>query len=133
MPTVEWGNSGDYILEGNRIRWPNGQRRTFGSTGPVARFITPPTEISASVEPALKPAFARILLVHRACVKWARRGGLRDPQPFLDQEAEAWLGAPENGVMGILGALRTQANFSGLQAVAPHDVEAWWRGMDTGG
>lgn len=132
IPTTDWGSSGDYVLEGDRIRWPNGTRRTFGSTGPVARFITPPGVIDDASQPVLKPAFARVLLVYRALAKWARRGGLRDPQPYLDQEAEAWLGAPENGVMGILGALRTQANFTGAAAVAEMDAAAWWRGIDTG-
>lgn len=129
-PTVDWGNAGDYLIDGDTIRFPNGQKRTFGGDGPVARFITPPNVIDELTQPVLKPKFARILLVYRALAKWARRGGLRDPQPYLDQEAEAWLGAPENGVMGILGALKTQANFSGAAAIAPHSGEAWWRGGD---
>jgi hypothetical protein len=131
LPTTDWGNVGDFLLEGNKIRWPNGAARSFGSEGPVARFITPPDVISASVQPVLIPKAARMLLVHRACAKWARRGGMRDPQPFLDQEQELWLGNPEAGVMGILGTLKTQANFSGAAAVAD-DGAAWWRNINTG-
>ena len=131
-PTTDWGGSGDFLLEGNKIRWPNGATRAWGTTGPVARFITPPDVISATVEPVLLPKQARILLVYRACAKWARRGGLRDPQPFLDMEQEAWLGNPEAGVNGILGMLRTQANFSGAAAVAGADDEAWYRNINTG-
>lgn len=131
-PTTDWGNVGDFLLEGDRIRFPNGSRRTFGTGGPVARFITPPNVISASVQPVLKPKQARMLLVYRALAKWARRGGLRDPQPYLDQEQELWLGNPDSGVMGILGMLKTQANFSGMAATAPMDVDTWWRGIDTG-
>lgn len=131
VPTTDWASGGDYLLEGNRIRWPNGVARSFGSTGPVARFITPPGVIDAATQPVLLPKQARILLVYRACAKWARRGGMRDAQPFLDQEQEAWLGNPEKGVNGILGMLKTQANFTGAQAVAEFG-EAWWRGMNTG-
>lgn len=128
-PTVEWGNAGDYVREGDKIRWTNGVKRTFGTTGPVARFISPPGLIDGTHEPTLKPLSARLLLVYRACAKWARRGGLRDPQPFLDQEQEAWLGNPEAGVMGILGMLRTQYNFSGMEGTGELDGDAWWRGI----
>lgn len=130
VPATEWSSAYDFVIEGTRIRWPNGARRTF-SGGPIARFITPPGIIDASTQPTF-PKFARMLLVHRACAKWARRGGLRDPQPFLDAEQEVWLGNPEAGVMGILGMLRTQYNFTGMQAVAPTDIDAWWRGLNTG-
>jgi hypothetical protein len=129
LPTNDWGPAGDFIPCGDYIKWPNGIKRTYGTTGPVARFITPPGVIDDTHEPTLKPIFARGLLVPRACAKWARRGGLRDPQPFLDAEQELWLGNPAAGTMGVLGALRTQTNFIGLQALAGGDENAWWRNM----
>lgn len=132
VPATEWSQSYDFVIEGNKIRWPNGVSRTFGTDGPMARFITPPDVIDATTQPVLQPKFARTLLVSRAVAKWARRGGMRDPQPFLDEEQEAWLGNPESGVMGILGALRTQFNLKGVQAIAPTGGEAWWRGVNTG-
>lgn len=134
LPTVEWGVMNDYIPEGDHIRWPNNTKRTFGTTGPVARFISPPGLLDDTRPPTLKPLAARLLLVHRACAKWARRGGLRDPQPFLDEETEAWLGNPQAGVLGILGMLRTQYAFIGLQGVTPADQDvAWWRSISQGG
>lgn len=133
LPTVEWGVMNDYVQEGDHIRWANNTKRQFGTTGPVARFITPPYLIDATHAPVLKPVDARMLLVYRACAKWARRGGLRDPQPFLDQEQEAWLGNPDAGVNGILGMLKTQFAFSGMEGIQAQDQDvAWWRSINTG-
>lgn len=132
VPALEWGSAYDFVHEGDKIRWPNGVARSFGSTGPYARFITPPDVIDASTEPTFKPKQGRMLLVYRALAKWARRGGLRDPQAFLDQEREAWLGDPQSGTMGVLGMLKTQFNLSGMAGVAAMDGEAWWRTLDTG-
>lgn len=124
-PTSDASTAGDYVPEGNRIRIPNGQTRAFPD-GPYARFVAPGGEISATAAPTLQPPHARILIVYRALAKWARRGGMRDPQPFLDMENEAWLGNAAAGVHGILGALRTQHAFGG--ACAPMGADSWWRG-----
>lgn len=127
-PTTEWGPQGDFVQEGDHIRFPNGQARTYGN-GPIARFIAQPGVIDGSHEPTLKPVMARVLLVYRACAKWARRGGLRDPQPFLDQENEAWIGNPQAGVNGLLGMLRTQMQFSGLEGLNVDNSDTWFRGV----
>ena len=133
LPTVEWGVMNDYVREGDHIRWPNNQKRTYGTTGPVARFIAPAGTIDDTHQPTLKPLAARLLLVYRACAKWARRGGLRDPQPFLDMEQEVWLGNPAAGTNGVLGMLRSQFLFSGLEGISASDNDvAWWRGINTG-
>lgn len=125
MPTFDASGVGDYVPEGNRIRIPNGQTRAFPD-GPWARFVAPGGTIDADTEPTLQPPHARILIVYRALAKWARRGGMRDPQPYLDMENEAWLGAPNAGVHGILGALRTQHAHAGARLAV--DPGAWWRG-----
>lgn len=130
QPGNDWSDRGDYVPEGTRIRMPNGRSRTFPQ-GPWARYIAPPAAISASSAPTMQPKHARILLVYRACRKWASKGGLRDPQPFLDQESEAWYGAPAAGVTGILGMLKTQYAFEGMAAIADEAGDfPWWRSMN---
>ena len=121
IPTADFG-SGDYVMEGDRIRIPNGKTKTFNS-GPYARFVTPPSNISAAVQPTLKPANARILIVLHAAVEWANQGGLRDPGPWAQQEAEAW--------SAIANMLATQFHLAGAQAVDDGD-DAWWHSIDTG-
>jgi hypothetical protein len=132
LPCADWSDWGDFVPEGARIRMPGGRSRTFPGGGPWARYMVLPRELDASHEPVMQPVQARSLLPYRAVAKWARQGGLQDPQPFLDEEAEIWYGAPEKGVHGLLGLLKQQYAFSGNEAVA--DVEsgtAWWRGMRT--
>ena len=131
VPTTDWSNTGGFVQEGDHIRWPNGRKLTFGTTGPTARFIAPPGIIDDTHQPTLMPYSARLLLVYRACAKWARRGGLRDPQPFLDQEMEVWLGNPANGVMGILGMLKLQYGFSGNEGLGDEYGDArWWANIN---
>lgn len=125
LPTSDASMAGDYVPEGDHIRIPNGVTRVYPA-GPYARFIDPAGEISASSAPTLNPPHARILLVFRALSKWARRGGMRDPQPFLDMENEAWFGNPAAGVHGILGMLQTQQAVGGIPMSSMGG--SWWRG-----
>ena len=64
----------DYLDEGTLIRIPN--NRTFASTL-YWRGIATPADISASQEPALRPAPARVLIVFKAVENFAREGGAR--------------------------------------------------------
>lgn len=121
IPSADWGN-GDFVIEGDRIRIPNGKTRTF-SNGPWARFVSPPTKISATVEPVMKPARARKLIVLRAAIIWATNGNLRDPAGWERQEAVTW------GV--IANALATQFHLQGAPAV-DDDSDDWWKTIDTG-
>ena len=121
IPSADFGN-GDFVMEGDRIRIPGGRTKTF-SSGPWARFVTPPASISASVQPVLKPPSARALIVLRAAVIWAQQGGLRDPAPWEQQEAEAW-GA-------IANSFATQFHLAGAQAVDDGDDD-WWHSIDQG-
>ena len=79
----------DYVWEGSQIRMTTNTARAFAS-GPYARWVAAPTTINASTDPTLKPTFARQLLVCRAVIHWATRGGLRNPQTFRDLEEETW-------------------------------------------
>lgn len=132
LPCAEWSDAGDFVHEGDLIRIPGGRARTFPDGGPYARYITPPGVIDDATEPVLKPPHARCLLVYRALRKWASQGGRQDPQPYLDLEGEAWYGAPDRGVHGLLGMFKTQFQFTGMEAIPDLEVgSAWWRGMRT--
>lgn len=64
----------DYLDEGTQIRIPN--NRTESSTL-YWQGIATPTDISASQEPALRPAPARRLIVIKAVETFGREGGSR--------------------------------------------------------
>lgn len=108
-----WSNpGGDFVLEGNTIRTTNGRARTYTS-GPIARFVTPPAPISDSTEPSLLPKFARKLIVLRAAEKYAQRGGKLDPRPYQEEYATVWAGKPGMGG-GVLLQLKQQFNVGKL-------------------
>lgn len=111
-PSAYWDPNGDYIWEGDHIRFPQGQQQTF-SNGPFARYVSPPGAIDASTQPTLVPSHARLLLVYRAVAEWANRGGFRDPAPFYDLERRFWYGNPQTGDVGLLGMLKQQNPFQG--------------------
>ena len=113
-PGTYWDLAADYVWEGDKIRFARGKTKAF-SDGPYARFITPPGDISAAIEPTLLPKQARVLLVYRAVALWASRGGVRDPQTYFDLEERAWVGRPEVGDYGFLG-MKMQNPFQGMEA-----------------
>lgn len=125
-----WDASGDYIFEGIRIRFPQGKLRTF-SNGPYARYVLPPTTVSAAIAPTLRPAHARLLAVYRAAALWATRGGMRDPSPYYEAERRFWLGDIATGDVGLLGMLKTQQPFGGASAYST-GVGGILDGVDTG-
>jgi len=79
-----WDATGDFVVEGDRIRMPRNEAVTFDS-GPYARFVRADNTISASSEPILKPPPARMLIVLKAAIKFAGIGSLRDPQPWQEE------------------------------------------------
>lgn len=127
-PGAEFDDSCDFTIEGTKIRIPGGRKRTF-SSGPYARFITPPTVIDDETEPTLQPLRARKLLVFRAVALWAEGPGMRDPEPFYSKEGRLWRGNPEQGDYGLLGSLRNQFLNQGLEGTRQDAGEAWWRGI----
>jgi hypothetical protein len=116
-PTVEWGDGGDFVHEGARIRIPSGKTRTFAD-GPYARYIVPPGVIDASTQPTLTPAFARVLIGQKALADWAHRGaGQRDPTYFEALMQKTWEGNPRiAGNAGILAAIQMQY-FGGVDVL----------------
>lgn len=61
----------EYLIEGDKIRIPNNQSRTFAAGAPYARFWTPTLKIDGSTAPTLKPVQARTLIVWGAVEKYA--------------------------------------------------------------
>lgn len=115
----------DYVWEGDAIRMTRGRTRTFAN-GPVARWVAPPGAIDGSTAPTLLPDFARVLLVYRACILWASRGGMRDPTVYRALEAQAWYGDPNRGEHGILGMLKMANPMAGAAAYR-HGTNVWGR------
>lgn len=109
-PGAFWDPSADYVWEGTLIRFPRAIARQQAY---YARWIAPPGIIDASTAPTLVPAHTRLLLVYRAAGEWANRGGMRDPAPFIQMENRYWLGNPETGDLGVLGALKMQNPWLG--------------------
>jgi len=121
FPGPEWDGSSDYVMDKVGIRFPNQKTKLF-SNGPWARYVPMPDIIDVSHQPTLSPTWARILIVHRSCILWARRGGLRDPRPFEDNENEAWFGRPDGTQIGILGQLRQKYFGQGSAAMPQGSV-----------
>jgi hypothetical protein len=128
-PGPEFDAATDFVIEGTKIRIPNGKTRTFAD-GPYARYIAPPSDIAENVEPSLVPDFARDVLPPRACAIWATRGGSRDPTPYMAEEQKRWSGDPLTpGDFGLMGALKKQY-FASM--IASPGVIYWWRSPDLG-
>lgn len=117
IPCAPWNAGGDYVWEGNKIRFPRNLTKTFPDGAPYARYVAPPTKIDAGTQPVLVPDWTRILLPPRACIIWCERGGLRDPQPFEKKENDLWIGNMAIGKPGILVTLKTQNPFAGAEAI----------------
>ena len=121
-PCAHFDAAGDYVWEGSKIRFPKGATRTFAS-GPYARYVTPPTVLSAATAPTLTPDYARILIVWKALELWSLRGGFRDPTPFEKRFQKAAWGDPATpGDIGVIGALKTANVFGGSAAYAGETV-----------
>jgi hypothetical protein len=133
-PGVDWDPACDYVPAGNLIRFPNSRARTYGTGGPVARYVPPARVIDANTQPIIQPGGARILLVHHACMLWAAKGALRDPTYFENLLKMAWAGNPDiPGDLGWVGALKLQFLFAGAAAFpAGSSIDNWWRFIDDG-
>jgi hypothetical protein len=89
--------------------------RTF-SSGLYIRYVPVGGTVAAATEPTLPVQF-RLLLVPRAVVLYATRGGVRDPLPFIREEQKIWSGDPNIlGDLGILGALKKRQSWNATTA-----------------
>ncbi len=81
----------DYVWEGSQIRMPANQVVGFSNGAPYARWVPSPGTIDANTQSTMKPAYTRILLVHRALIYRAKRPGSgADPSMFQTAEDKAW-------------------------------------------
>lgn len=121
-----WSHTADFTLRGNVILFPpNFRSREFSGFGLFAWYVPSPSTISASVEPTLKPEWARILMVYDAVKEWAGQGGLRDPSIWAQKFQHTWAGDPAiSGDVGIMGALKTQFRNPGIDGLRRRG--RWW-------
>lgn len=117
MRACSWNSWGDFVIEGDKIRMPGNRAQTF-TAGPYARFVRADASISDSIEPILKPAPARILLVCKALLNYAAVGSLRDPKSWEEKYDRAW--------KIWITAMQTQ--FADSTGVANEDLVMphWW-------
>jgi len=115
--------------EGGVLRSVNRTARTYAD-GPYARYIVPTRPITATREPILLPEAARILICWHALTLWAKKGGRRDPGPFMESEAIAWNGDPRMGTTGF--AHRIGMTMVGASS-GYGEADYWWRSSDLGG
>lgn len=120
-----WDTTADFAQEGTKtIRITGNRTRTFAS-GPYARYVRAELPlISASQAPLLEPDRARRLIVFRAAVFWARRGGRRDPKPFQDEYTEAFT--------AFITAEKSKFFGQGGEAYSAGGT-GWWSSADLGG
>ncbi len=118
----DWG--ADYCVEGvASIRITAG--RTWTGDAPYVRYMAKPGAISDTLPPTLLPLDVRAAVVWTAAALFARRGGLRDAQPYLDQAYTILWGNPATGQPGLIPSYKDQQ--SGAGAVTP-----WWRILGRG-
>lgn len=125
----DFDNRSDLVQEGAVFRVPNGITRQFPN-GLYARHVPMPGVIDAGTQPVLKPARARQLLVYRACILYASRGGFFDPKPYQNLEDEYFFGDPQRGDTGLLGTLRNQ--FPVTLPVSLDGNSRWYSSGDLG-
>ncbi len=104
----------DFIWGGDKLIVPNG--RTIDT--PYARWITPPNVLSSSVEPTLKPEYARILIADQAVAMAAEQR--------LKQDSSSYEKAYTKNVNRVLLTMKTSAAGQGGRATAGNGG-AWWR------
>lgn len=131
IPAPEWDMAGDFVPNGQSIRFPGQKAKSF-SNGPWARYVKTPADIDAGTQPTLLPVLARSLLPPTAAALFARRGGLRDPAPYEAMANRIWYGDPDRGHYGLLVALREQVFLKGSEAIPAGGGGEWWHYIDNG-
>lgn len=119
FPQYAWVEGWDYVNEGTQVRLTN--NRTW--TAPLYWYgISPPADITASVQPALFPAAFRDLIVYQAVMNYAEEGtrnapladrmlrmwSLRWPQACLAWKTQF----SDGGALGLTGLKLTEAGFN---------------------
>lgn len=114
----------DFTMEGpSSIRITRG--RTWTGDAPYVRYMAKPATLSDDEDqaPTLLPTDARLAVVWIAASLWARRGGYRDPQPYLDEANAILWGRPQTGEPGLIPSYKAMAEGAYAETVP------WYRGM----
>lgn len=125
---ANYEQTGDFVIEGNRIRVPGDRPGRF-SDGPYARWTGVPPAITESVQPIIQPRPMRVLLVYYAVMLWAERGGRRDPAPWRLAFTREWRGDPALGTLGWCAHLQTRFATGMAPAMGRDDI-AWWQDIN---
>lgn len=125
LPASDWNPNG-YVIEGQTVRMPNGQPRTFAN-GLWARYCKTPGALDASNEPSLLPSDIRMGIVYDAAIEWASQGNSADPTPYVVMKRNFFWGDPEQfGDVGVIQSLKSQ--YYG-QGAAAQQADRWWVGQ----
>lgn len=111
---------GDFVIEGDRIRIPRGQSRTF-TLGPYARYVKVPLLLNASVQPILKPVWGRQAIVYGALMRFAALGLMRDDKAW----GEWYNDELARILLSIRSAFLTQGAPASLRQRRP-----WWESLE---
>lgn len=128
IPGAAWLPGIDYLDEGTQIRMVN----NTPYTGTLYWYgVTPPAQMSDSVQPVLFPPPIRMLIVRKAVAEWAQTGNLRnaslaDRQTVLFEKefGEAMTLLRKHFAMG--GGLGRMLYPWGVGAYGPGWGGAWW-------
>ncbi len=125
IPGPEWDSQADYTWEGNQIRIPDNQTRSFPDGAPYARYISPPGTINGQTEPTLQPDLARVLIAHFAVRQWAIKSpGEREEERRSKEAEHEW--------SRIRDMLKTSLFGAGMATIPAE--QPWYRGNpDLGG
>lgn len=107
----------DVVWEGNTIRMARNSPRTFAN-GLWARWVTVGGSLDGSNAPTIPLQF-RHLLPSMACIKYATRGGYRDPAPYKEEFNRLW-----GDTLMTLRKRQFQSRSTG--------AGVWYRGSDLG-
>ena len=125
---ASYDSGGDFVIDGNRIRFPGDRVGRF-SDGPYARWTGVPPAITEAVQPIIQPRPMRVLLVYYAVMLWSERGGRRDPAPWRQGFTREWMGDPSLGKGGWCAFLQTRFQTE-MAAASSRPNEAWWQASD---
>lgn len=129
LPGTDWDRHSDvYILEGNRLRFPDNQARTF-TDGLWARYVPEHGVVDANTAPTLMQPALRAAIYH-AAAEYADQGGAIDPEPYERRRDRELFGNPKTpGDLGLIHALKTQQFAQGTPATSGAGGR-WWRSSD---
>lgn len=129
MPLVAgeaWQAGADFEWEGDaKIRMIGNVARSFPNGAPYAHYVPAPSDIDATTEPSILPAYVRVMIPIMAAIDYVSEGGMGDPGGLLARHQALWNGDPNMpGDVGILGELKLR------YGEGTHTSRPWWQSPD---